>query len=198
MYNVTRDLPFESMTSDFMDTGIHENVEMIKVEYGKATNEFIAFYFKGESGEKLVYTQWMPGGIDPEKVEEKKINQMSRIKQICMCFIPEEKFIFQSNTFEEFAKKTIEVLGTSYIGVKVRVKVVYAGNYTSLPNYWKFRFIERMDNNGYVGDKETKSKIKILSIDKMTRPTADPIPTNTNPFAESDIAPLLRNKNTPF
>lgn len=194
MYNITRDLPFESMTSDFMDTGIHENVEMVKVEYGKATNEFIAFYFKGENGEKLVYTQWKPGGDDPQKVEDKKINQMSRIKQICMCFIPEEKFIFQSNTFEEFAKKIIEVLGTSYIGVKVRVKVVYAGNYTSLPNYWKFRFIERMDNNGYLGNAVVTSKIKILSIDKMTRPVADAIPTNTNPFTE---APLLRNES-PF
>jgi len=193
MYNVTKDLPFESLTSEFMDTGIHENVEMIKVEYGKATNEFIAFYFKGENGEKLVYTQWKPGGSDPEKVTEKELNQMSRIKQICMCFIPEEKFVFQSNTFEDFAKKIINLLGNSYVGVKLRVKVVYSGNYTSLPNYWKFRFIERMDTVS-----KEKSKIKILSIDKMTRPVADPIPSVSNPFAEAGFnAPVLTNES-PF
>jgi hypothetical protein len=193
MYNITKDLPFESITSDFMDTGIHENVEMVKVEYGKATNEFIAFYFKGENGEKLVYTQWKPGGIDPEKVTEKELNQMSRIKQICMCFIPEEKFVFQANTFEDFAKKIIELLGNTYVGIKLRVKVVYSGNYTSLPNYWKFRFIERMDTVS-----KEKSKIKILSIDKLTRPTADPIPSVSNPFAEAGfVAPVLTN-DSPF
>ncbi len=194
MYNVTKDLPFESQTSDFMDTGIHENVEMVKVEYGKATNEFIAFYFKGENNEKLVYTQWKPGGSDPDKVTEKELNQMSRIKQICMCFIPEEKFVFQSDTFEDFAKKIISLLGTTYVGVKLRVKVVYSGNYTSLPNYWKFRFIERMDTTP-----KEKSKIKILSIDKLTRPIADPIPTATNPFAEQGfIAPALNTNESPF
>jgi hypothetical protein len=191
MYNVTKDLPFESLTSEFMDTGIHENVEMTKVEYGKgAVNEFIAFYFKGENGESLVYTQYKPGGDDPAKVTEKELNQMSRIKQICMCFIPEEKFVFQANTFEEFAKKIIEALGNSYIGVKIRVKVVYSGNYTSLPNYWKFRFIERMDNTP-----KEKSKIKILSIDKMTRPVADPIPSVSNPFAN---APANLTNESPF
>jgi hypothetical protein len=195
MYNVTRDLPFESLTSEFMDTGIHENVEMTSVEYGKATNEFIAFYFKGSNDEKLVWTQWRPGGNDPEKVTEKELNQMSRIKQLCMCFVPKEKFVFQSNTFEEFAKKIIEILGNTYIGVKLRVKVVYSGNYTSLPNYWKFRFVERMDNNGYLGDDTKKSKIKILSIDKLIRPVADPIPSVSNPFAD---APANLTSESPF
>jgi len=198
MYNVPANLPFESTTAEFIDTGIHENVKLDSVEYGKATNEFIAFNFKGSNGEKLVWTQWKPGGNDPEKVTEKELNQMSRIKQLCMCFVPKEKFVFQSNTFEEFARKIISILGDSYIGVDLRVKVVYSGNYTSLPNYWKFRFVERMDNNGYLGDEVKKSKIKILSIDKMTRPVSDPIPSVTNPFAEAGFtAPVLTNES-PF
>lgn len=187
-YNVTLELPYESTSDNFMDVGIHENVEMVKIEYGKTpNNEFLAFYFVGPTGEKLSHTEWKPTGVDTEKVAEKEMNQMSRIKQIVLNFISPERFIFQANSFEEFAKKVIELIGTSYVGVKLRLKVVYSGKYTSLPNYWKFRFIERMDQVP-----AEKSKIKVLSIDKMTR-VADPIPTNTNPF---EAAPAL--STSPF
>lgn len=194
MYNVTVDLPFESASDNFMDVGIHENVEMTKVEYGKTdnNNEFLAFYFVGEDGSKLSHTEWKPTAraIDtPEKLAEKELNQMSRIKQIVLNFISADKFVFQANSFEDFAKKVVALLGTTYVGVKLRLKVVYSGKYTSLPNYWKFRFIERMDQVP-----ADKSKIKVLSIDKMTR-IPDPIPTNTNPF---DTAPSLATGTSPF
>jgi hypothetical protein len=193
MYNVTAELPYESTSDNFMDVGIHENVEMTRVEYGKTEkNEFIAFYFVGADGSKLSHTEWKPterSTDTPEKLAEKELNQMSRIKQIVLNFIPESSFIFQANSFEDFAKKVIALLGTTFVGVKLRVKVVYSGKYTSLPTYWKFRFIERMDQVP-----ADKSKIKVLSIDKMTR-TPDPIPTNTNPF---DTAPSLATGTSPF
>lgn len=193
MYNVTAELPYESTSDNFMDVGIHENVEMTRVEYGKTEkNEFIAFYFVGADGSKLSHTEWKPTlrtDDTAEKLAEKELNQMSRIKQIVLNFIPENNFVFQANSFEDFAKKVIALLGTSYLGVKLRVKVVYSGKYTSLPTYWKFRFIERMDQVP-----ADKSKIKVLSIDKMNR-TPDPIPTNTNPF---DIAPSLATGTSPF
>jgi len=192
MYNVTAELPYESTSDNFMDVGIHENVEMTRVEYGKTEkNEFIAFYFVGADGSKLSHTEWKPTerSMDtPEKLAEKELNQMSRIKQIVLNFIPEANFVFQANSFEDFAKKVIALLGTTYVGVKLRLKVVYSGKYTSLPNYWKFRFIERMDTVP-----ADKSKIKVLSIDKMNR-TPDPIPTNTNPF---DTAPA-QTGTSPF
>jgi hypothetical protein len=183
MYNVTLELPSEQTTPGFMDVGIHENVEMTKVEYGKSLNgnEFLAFYFKNELGETGSHTEWVPKGKTQEERESKEANQMSRVKQIVKTFISEEKFVFSVESFEDFAKKTIQVLSDSYKGIKIRVKMVYSGKYTSLPKPWKPRFIERMDNNGYYGDEKGESKIKILSIDPMTR-TADPIPTNTNPF----------------
>ncbi len=198
MYNVTADLPSEQTTPGFMDVGIHENVEMTKVEYGKSANgnEFIAFYFVNEQGEKGSHTEYVPKANTLEQQTKKEMNQMSRIKQIVKTFIPAEKFVFSVNTFEEFANKTIQLLGDSYKGVKIRVKMVYNGKYTSLPKPWKPRFIERMDNNGYYGEQPiSESKIKILSIDPMTREQADPIPTVTNPFTE---APSLVTANTPF
>ncbi len=193
MYNVTAELPYESTSDNFMDVGIHENVEMTRVEYGKTEkNEFLAFYFVGADGSKLSHTEWKPTerSLDtPEKLAEKELNQMSRIKQIVLNFIPEANFVFQANNFADFAQKVISLLGTTFVGVKLRLKVVYSGKYTSLPTYWKFRFIERMDQVP-----TDKSKIKILSIDKMSR-TPDPIPANTNPF---EISPALTTGTSPF
>lgn len=192
-YNVTADLPFEDSSNNFMDVGIHENVEMTRVEYGKTpNNEFIAFYFIGDKGEKLSHTEWKPkasANTTPEQLAEKEMNQMSRIKKIALQFISKEDFVFSADSFETFAKKVIELLGTSYLGIKLRIKVVYSGKYTSLPNYWKFAFIERMDQVS-----AENSKIKILSIDKLVR-EADKVPTTPNPFEGS--APVL-SSDLPF
>ena len=175
MYNVTINTPFEDKTANFMDKGIHENVVLDRIEAGtsKNDNEFIAFYFIGSNGEKGSHTEYKPKHEDPAKLAEKELNQISRIKQIATCFIPEEKFVFSANSFKEFVNKTISLIGDSYKDVKLRVKMVYSGKYTSLPSYWKFRFIERMD---------AERKITWMSIDEKDRVTSDPIPSVTNPF----------------
>ena len=45
-----------------------------------------------------------------------------------------------------------------------------------------------------------KSKIKILSIDKMERPVSDPIPQTNNPFVSQGESPQLTTKfeESPF
>jgi hypothetical protein len=185
MYNVTLDTPFEEKGANFIDAGIHENVEMTKVEYGISKNgkEFLAFYFVDGKGSKGSHTEWKASAETPEKLAEKEMNQMSRIKQIALCFVTKEQFVFSAISFEDFAKKTISIIGDKFVGVKLRVKFVYSGTqYTSLPNYWKFRFIERMDTNGNLGDSNKETSIKVLSIDKMTR-TPDPIAPTSNPFS---------------
>jgi hypothetical protein len=196
-YNVTIDLPYEDLSSgNFMDAGIHENVEMVKVEYGKTpNNEFIAFYFVGPKGEKLSHTEWKPKATannTPEQLAEKELNQMSRIKKIALNFLTKNEFVFSAHTFEAFANKVVNLLGDTFVGVKLRIKVVYSGKYTSLPNYWKFPFIERMDTIP-----ADKSKIKILTgIDKMVR-EPDKTPTTTNPFEAVGNGPVAEN-NLPF
>jgi hypothetical protein len=201
-YTATIELPSEDTAAGFMDVGIHENVEMTKVEYGVSpnnNNEFLAFYFINSAGERGSHTEWVPkskDGKDSEDQTKKEMNQMSRVKQIVKTFVPAEKFVFSADNFKEFAEKTISILGDSYKGVKIRVKFVYSGKYTSLPKPWKPRFIERMDNNDYYGKPMGKSSIKILSIDPMTR-QGDPIPQTTNPFAATMDAPGLRN-DLPF
>lgn len=188
MYNVTLDLPSEIKEAGFIDAGIHENVEMTRVEFGISPKgkKFLAFYFENAKGEKGSHTEWEAIAETSEKLAEKEMNQMSRIKQIALCFVPKEKFVFSAISFEDFAKKVIEIIGTSYVGVKLRAKFVYSnGRYTSLPNYWKFRFIERMDTNGNLGDNNKETSIKIMSIDTVTR-TPDPVPSSQNPFTNSE------------
>lgn len=186
-YNVTSSIPHEEPQSNFMDAGIHENVELTKVEYNKTENsEYLAFYFVNENGDKGSHTEWIPKADTPEKQAERELNQISRIKQIAYCFVTPEQFIFQANNFEEFAKKIMEILTNRTQGVKLRVKFVYpkeSSRYTGLPTYWRFRFIERMDNNDYAGKaKQEKSKIKILSVDSLTRKTPEANTGTTNPF----------------
>lgn len=178
-YNATMSTPSEEIQAGFMDTGIHENAELTRIEFGVSPkgNKFLAFYFVNENGEIGSHTEWEPNATDPTKQAEKELNQMSRVKQIAMIYLTPEQFVFQANSFEDFAKKVVDLLIPRIKGVKVRVKFVYSGNYTSLPTYWKFRFIERMDTTP-----KDKSKIKVLSIDTMIKPTADPIPQAQNPF----------------
>jgi hypothetical protein len=194
-YNVTRDTESDSLSSSFMDVGIHEDVMMTNIEY-KVTdkgNEFLAFYFVNPEGETLSHTEWKPKSESVERVE----NQIRRIKQIVTTFIPKDNYIFKAETFEEFAKMTVKLLGDFYKGKKIRIKVVYSDTgYTSLPQYWKFKFIESIDVTS------EKSKIKMLSIDKVTRePKPDVENTTSNPIEEKvSERPSLRvslNVDTP-
>lgn len=194
MYNVTLELPSEQREAGFLDAGIQENIELTNIEYKKndAGNEFIAFYFVNpETGEKGSHTEWKARANTPEELATKEMNQMSRIKQIALCFIPKEKFVFSAISFEDFCRKTIALIGDAYKGVKLRAKFVYSnGKYTSLPNYWKFRFIERMDNNGNYGQEMQKSSVKELSIDKFKR-EPDPVSTTQNPFLTPSENPFI-------
>lgn len=190
-YNVTATIPHEEVSARFMDAGIHDNVEMTKLEFGISPNgnKFLAFYFKNENGEIGSHTEWEPTNADPAKNAEKELNQISRVKQIARCFITNEEFVFSAVNFEDFAKQVIARLQPRIAGVKLRTKFVYSnGNFTSLPTYWKFRFIERMDNNNYYGDKKSdKTSIRILTgMDKMSKVTPDQIANVTpNPFAQT-------------
>ena len=202
--NVTFDIPREEVSARFMDAGIHENVELTKVETGISPNgnKFLAFYFRNELGETGSHTEWETTNEDPAKKLEKELNQISRVKQIATCFMPAEQFVFQAKDFQDFAYKTVNLLSSKITGVKLRVKFVYpkeTSKFTSLPSYWRFRFIERMDNNGFYGDKAVeKSNVKILSMDRVSRPKADTPPVVINPFNNQSGQIIAENPASPF
>lgn len=177
MYNVTKDINSESTSTNFLDVGIHEDVELTGVEYKESAegNKFMVFHLE-KDGKKLDHTEWEPRDVDATKLENKRLNQMKRVKHIVTKFISEDAYVFKASDFKSFCEETIRLLGESYKGKKVRAKVIYAfNNYTSLPNY--VPFMESMSIP------KEQSKLSILSIDKMTRDRADvETSTPTNPF----------------
>lgn len=179
MYTVNTQTQIANSNTNFIDTGIHENVEMTNIEYKISPNgnKMIVFSFAAPTGETLTHTEWEPKDNDPEKEKAKQLNQIQRIKQIAVSVIPENEFVIEAKDFEEFCRKTQFIIGNRYVGKKLRIKVVYNnGGYTSLPNYGYF--IEPMSVP------QEKSKLKIISIDRMTRETPDKEPTGeANPFA---------------
>ncbi|MFW6225672.1 MAG: hypothetical protein ACOC3V_01775 [bacterium] len=180
MYNVNKNIDSETNATNFIDVGIHENVELDRVEYDVSPkgNKFLAFYFK-KDGKELSHTEWEPVDNDNKKLNDKINNQMKRVKHIATKFISEEEFEFNASDFEDFSNKVIEKLKGKYEGKKVRIKVVYNyNNYTSFPNY--VPFIESMDIP------KENSKLEISSIDKMTKDRPDTETTITdNPFNEN-------------
>ena len=188
MYKVDKNVNSEARATNFLDVGIHEDVELVGVEYKvspEGNNEFMVFHFE-KDGKRLSHTEWKPRDVDPEKLENKQANQIKRIKHIVTKFISEDVFVFEAADFKGFCETTIKLLGSSYAGKKVRLKVVYSfNNYTSLPNY--VPFIESMSVP------KDKSKLEILSIDKMERSQADVERPQTNPFEGDSEGDMNKN-----
>jgi len=181
MYDVTLEINSETTGVNFIDVGIHENVKLTNVEYKESTegNKFMVFTFEKE-GKTLPHTEWEPKDPDPVKLKNKKANQMKRVKHIVTKFIPEEAYVFKAEDFKSFCENTIKLLDDKFNNKLVRIKVVYSNNnYTSLPNY--VPFIESMDVP------KEKSKLEIISIDKMKRDRVDNEPkVESNPFAGTE------------
>jgi hypothetical protein len=176
LYSVTPDLQKKDVSNRYMGVGIHENSELVSLEYKKTEkgSEFFAFYFENDLKEKLSHTEWkvtLKKDLNDMNEKESKMyfslvtGQIKRINAIVTTFISEEQFRqVKGNTFEEFALNTIKALGDSYKGVKVRIKVIYdKRNFTALPSYTNYDWIELMTVP------QEQSKIKILAKDKMAK-----------------------------
>ena len=180
-YSVDKNLEVVLNTAKFIGPGIQENVYLKEIKHGNTDkgNEFLAFYFEDAAGFKLSHTEWPVNAMKPlEEMTEveatnyltKKDNQKRRIGQIVCTFIPKDNynFVVPSNTFKEYAENIIRLLEGKTEDIPIRVKVVYNNkNFTTLPNYWKYTFIEQMSIPS------EKSSIKPLNIDKFVRTTPD-------------------------
>lgn len=176
MYNVNTNIDSEARATNFLDPGIHDDVYLMSVEYKTSPkgNDFMVFNFE-KDGKSASLTEWAPSDEDPEKLQNKTLNQIKRVKHIVTKFIDDEKFVFDVKDFKEFCAKTIEVLGNAYENKSVRIKVVYGNNnFTSLPRY--IPFIEKTEVP------KDKSRLEIISIDKMVKDRPDTEQLQTNPF----------------
>lgn len=176
LYSITEDVQKKSSGRKYMEPGIHENVELVSVEYKQTDrgSELIAFNFVNSEDEQFAHTEWktMPHkNIDTMSEKESDLyirlvtSQLRKINKIATKFISEEAFrIVKGATFEEFCKNVVSAIGDANKGVKLRIKVIYdKRNFTALPSYTNYEWIELM-----TVPKED-SKIKILAKDKMEK-----------------------------
>src|SRR6056297_394062 len=120
-YKVTEEIQKPTTRGRYMDPGIHENSELVKVEYNKTEkSEYIAFYFENERKEQMCHTEWKLRMKQPVSEMEDglvkwytdRINdQVARINKIVTTFVPKEEFKdVEADSFEGFCRKTIEIL----------------------------------------------------------------------------------------
>lgn len=191
LYNIDETNELKDQGGSFVDAGIIENLELdrIEVKESKNSNKFMCFYFKDLSGAEVPKTEWEPKDEDPEKLKGKISKQMTRIHHMLVAsgILTKEELNIKAASFEDFGNQLVKVVGDKAKGVKLRAKVVYDdNNFTTLPNYTKYIWIEPMSVT------KEESKIRVLSIDKMERvkpdaekPTVDPFETDSKTEEET-------------
>lgn len=126
--------------------------------------------------EKLVKAGKRPDQIKPLFVQTyvKRVytDQASRIKHIMSKFIPETECLISGvNTFEAFSNAVIKALGTSYEGVKVRLKLVYNHkDYATFPKWADFIEVQT--------DAPTNLRLNPKK-DRLEKQTPDPVSQDT-------------------
>lgn len=185
MYSKERAQQITKNDIKYIPAGIQENVALrsARVTASPQGNLFLEIVFE-KDGATLIQTEWKPtrfGNMTVEDVQKKEDNQFSRMMQILLCFYKDEELIFNSTTFEDWAKEISDYLNKADKTKLLRVKIVYNNKgYTTLPTYAKYTFIEPMTIS------KEDSTIVELGIDKFTRPVVadkeevvDPINTTT-------------------
>ena len=165
MYQINQTVKSEGSSTSVFPLGITDNAEMTGVSIDTASNgnAFLKFTFTSDAGSALNHFEW-PIDTQNEGWEKKLQSQMKRVKHILTKFMEEDKIIINADSFENFAKGVITLLGNTYVGKKLRVKTVYSyNNYVSIPKY--VPFVETMDTN--------PTKLNITSFDKMEKDEAD-------------------------
>ena len=68
----------------FIDAGITEPLELNRIESktSKNGNNFLAFYFKDQSGAEVSKTEWEPKDNDPTVLQQKADRLMARINHM--------------------------------------------------------------------------------------------------------------------
>lgn len=191
-FKISGENKLQDQGSSFIEAGIHEDLEFDRITYNVSANgnKFLAFYLKDLSGAEVSKTEWEPKDEDPEKLKNKVNNQMIRIHHMLVGSGMLSEVNIEADNFEEFANKLINLVGDKYKGVKVRAKVVYDdNNYTTLPNYTKYVWIEPMSVP------KEKSKIRVLGIDRMERIKPDDTFSQNNPFENSEMLESEKDDN---
>lgn len=180
-YGFNQDTQSES-TAKYFNAGITPNVELESVEFKSAKKDgtgepVLMFNFKGENGETFRHIEWdVKDAQDLAKAQEAL---GKRVKHIITKFIPEEKAILSGNTYAEFSQGVINLLGDSFKGKKVAIKLVYGSKEYPKQNYGFTKYTGFIANDAKdlrIGDKEllTKPSANPSSNTELENSPADP------------------------
>ena len=181
MYSKERAQQIAKNDIKYIPVGIQENVALksAKVTTSPNGNLFLEITFE-KDGATLTQTEWKPtkfGNMSDEDLQKKEDTQFSRMMQILLCFYKDEELIFNATSFEGWAAEVSNYLNKADKSKLLRMKVVYNNkNYTTLPTYAKYTFIEPMSIS-----KEESSIIE-LGIDKFTRSVIADQESNKDPL----------------
>lgn len=168
MYSKERAQQITKNDIKYIPTGIQENVALksARVTTSPNGNTFLEIVFE-KDGATLTQTEWKPtkfGDMTDEALQKKEDTQFSRMMQILLCFYKDEDLVFNASNFEGWANEVANYLNNADKSILLRIKVVYNNkNYTTLPTYAKYTFIEPMTVS------KENSAIVELGIDKFTR-----------------------------
>ena len=218
MYNI--DNAVETPKSNApMPAGINQNVRLLGVFFEALRQDgtggnVLKFNFEDASGRRFRHTefevevdrvkaqakQW---GKDPDKSVRNALMGLSgRIKHILSSFMPKDKVVITGNTWDEFGGNVVTLLGDSYKGVDVRVKLILNNkDYCMFPKQAFRPFIQRMDTPDTLAIEEKYERIvpkgaataaSTGSLDALLEDTAPPAGGNT-----LDAAIAAANVDTP-
>lgn len=168
MYSKERAQQITKNDIKYIPAGIQENVALksARVTTSPNRNTFLEIVFE-KDGATLTQTEWKPtkfGDMTDETLQKKEDTQFSRMMQILLCFYKDENLVFNASSFEGWANEVANYLNNADKSILLRIKVVYNNkNYTTLPTYAKYTFIEPMTVS------KENSAIVELGIDKFTR-----------------------------
>lgn len=163
-----------------INCGIQENCELVKVVYEKIKEkDVLCFYFEDAFNNEFKHIEWEPDST--KDTYAKKCDSLGkRIKHIATKFLPEEKAVIpQTETWEEFCGAVVALLGTSFKGVKVRIKLVMSNS--NFPSFTPYTvFIESMkvpvgSSQLRIG-KDERIKAVLASPDVVIDVPADDLP----------------------
>lgn len=152
----------QSFDKQAFPAGIHQNVELVSVTTeALATQNFtgtvLKFRFEDaesffehtefEVSEANSHKNALNWNQDPDKrYREDLQGQAKRIAHILSCFMPKEKLAIEADSWEDFCEKVVALVGDSYTGVKLRIKLIYdKKDYCRFPMSTVSAWIQRMD-----------------------------------------------------
>jgi len=141
-----------------------ENCELVRIEKVEGYGA-VDFFFADSTGAEIKMREWFVD-YTREGADKKEISQAKRMKHILTKFLPEGTALPQAQNSEELLQKVMQALGSSYVGVKVRLKVTYKeSGYLQVPPY--VPFLELM------AIPEASSNLSFSNIDITERPSQD-------------------------